>query len=114
MSTPIISAPPETTLANALEIMQSHRINHLVILTKDSQIRGLITRNEIIVKIERAAVEVANTFQKQDALCMMDPFSSISVFDKNTALACPHCQEIYKDKNSLSDHIKSTHAKTDN
>jgi CBS domain-containing protein len=111
MSAPIISIPPDMSVADALSIMEKHDIRQ-VIVSESSKIYGLIDREDIIMKMERAIVETTDAFKIDAPLCIMDPFASASIPDNKSILVCPHCQMEYKDKDLLSKHVKAIHGST--
>jgi len=108
MSSPIISVPPAVSIADALSIMEKHDIRQIVVSSGPS-VYGIIDREDIIIKIDRAVVETADAFKIDSPLCIMNPLASASLADKRSMLVCPYCSTEYSDKESLSKHIKSTH-----
>ena len=111
MSAPIISIPPDMSVADALSVMKKHDVRQ-VIVSENSKIYGLIDREDIIMKMERAMVETTNAFKIDSPLCVMDPFASTSISENKSMLVCPHCQKEYKDKDLLSEHVKVIHSPT--
>jgi CBS domain-containing protein len=111
MSAPIISIPPDMSVADALSVMEKHDIRQ-VIVSESSKIYGLIDREDIIMKMERAMIETTNAFKIDSPLCIMNPFASASIPDNKSILVCPHCQMEYKDKDLLSKHVKAIHGST--
>jgi CBS domain-containing protein len=111
MSAPIISIPPDMSIADALSVMEKHDIRQ-VIVSENSKIYGLIDREDIIMKMERAMVETINAFKIDSPLCIMNPFTSASIPDNKSILVCPHCQMEYKNKDLLSKHVKAIHTST--
>lgn len=111
MSAPIISIPPDMSVADALSAMEKHDVRQ-VIVSENSKIYGLIDREDIIMKMERAMVETTNAFKIDSPLCIMDPFASTSISENKSMLVCPHCQKEYKDKDLLSKHVKVIHSPT--
>lgn len=112
MSVPIISMPPETSIGDALKIMEKHDIRQVVIAS-GSNIYGIVDREDIIVKMERAVLENVQASKIDSPLCIMDPFSSTSVGEKKSILVCPHCQTEYSNKELLTKHIKVIHPQRD-
>ena len=109
MSTPIISVPPEVSIADALSVMEKHNIRQIVV-SSGSRVYGIIDREEIIMKIDRAVVETADAFKIDSPLCIMNPLASTSLVDKRSMLICPHCNEEYSSKEVLSEHVKTIHS----
>ena len=108
MSSPIISVPPIVSIADALSIMEKHDIRQIVV-SSGPKVYGIIDREDIIIKIDRAVAEAADAFKIDSPLCIMNPLASASLADKRSMLVCPHCSTEYSDKESLSKHIKSMH-----
>jgi len=50
MSRPVITVPPDTLLSEAVQLMQSHNINSLVV-TEDKEIKGIMKRDDIIKEV---------------------------------------------------------------
>jgi CBS domain-containing protein len=108
MSVPIISIPPEMSIKDALKVMEKHNIRQVVV-SSGSNIYGIVDREDIIVKMERAVLEGAHAFNIDSPLCILDPFASTSIGKEKSVLICPHCQMEYSDKELLSKHVKETH-----
>jgi CBS domain-containing protein len=111
MSSPIISVPPEMSLADALSVMEKHDIRQ-VIVSASTKIYGILDREDMIVKMQRAIVGTNEAFKIDSPLCIMDPFASTLISEKISTLVCPHCQAEYKDKELLSKHVKAIHTST--
>jgi signal-transduction protein with cAMP-binding, CBS, and nucleotidyltransferase domain len=111
MSVPIISIPPEMSIRDALKVMEKHNIRQVVV-TSGSNIYGIVDREDIIVKMERAVLESAHAFSIDSPLCIMDPFASTSIGKEKSILVCPHCQTEYSNKELLSKHVKTIHPRT--
>jgi CBS domain-containing protein len=50
MSRPVITVPPDTLLSQAVQLMQSHNINSLVV-TEGKEIKGIMKRDDIIKEV---------------------------------------------------------------
>lgn len=109
MSAPVISIPPEMSIADALSVMEKHIIRQLVVATSNS-VLGIVSRDGIMTKMERAATETINAATTTSSLCILNPFASTQLKDKKAMLICPHCQKEYVDKDVLSKHMQSTHS----
>jgi CBS domain-containing protein len=113
MSTPIISIPPEMSIADALSAMEKHVIRQLLI-SSGNNVYGIITREDIMMKMERAFIETAHAFRTDSPeLCIMNPFASVQIKDRGSILTCPHCQIEHQNKEQLSKHIKGIHNTVD-
>ena len=91
MSSPIISTPPKTSIADALALLEKHGIRQ-VLVSSGPEIYGIIDREDIITKMEKAMVETSNALITNSPLCIMSPLSSISIEDNKSMLVCPNCQ----------------------
>jgi predicted transcriptional regulator len=111
MSSPIISIPPEVSILDALAAMEKHNIRQLVV-SSNSKVYGTISREDIIIRTEKAVVQTLNAFKLDSAVCIMSPFASTSLMDKRNGLVCPHCSNQYNDKELLSKHVKVIHSDT--
>jgi CBS-domain-containing membrane protein len=109
MSTPIISIPPNMSVADALSVMENHDIRQ-VLVSENSKIYGILYREDIIIKLERAIIETNNATKLDSPLCIMGPFASAFISEKKSMLACPHCKVEYKDKDLLSEHVRVIHS----
>lgn len=109
MSAPVISIPPEMSIADALSVMEKHIIRQLVVTTSNS-VLGIVSRDGIMTKMEKAAMETMNAATTASSLCILNPFASTQLKDKKAMLICPHCQTEYADKDVLSKHMQSTHS----
>jgi len=111
MSSPIISVPPEVSVLDALAAMEKHNIRQLVV-SSNSKVYGTISREDIVIRTEKAVVQTLNAFKLDSAVCIMSPFASTSLIDKRDGLVCPHCSNQYNDKELLSKHVKVIHSNT--
>jgi CBS domain-containing protein len=109
MSSPIISIPPNMSIADAFSVMEKHDIRQVVV-SFDSKIYGMVDREDTIIRMEKALIETANAFKIDSPLCILDPMASTHIANKRSMLACPHCQTEYKDKELLSKHVKVIHS----
>lgn len=108
MSVPIISIRPETSIADTLSVLEKHVIRQVVV-SSGSEVYGIISRDEIMLKMERALIETFNAFKTDSPLCIMSPFASTDASEHGSTLTCPHCQTEYRSKDLLSEHVKLTH-----
>lgn len=108
MSIPIISIRPDTSIADALSVLEKHVIRQVVV-SSGPEVYGIISRDEIMLKMERALIETFNAFKTDSPLCIMSPFASTDASEHGSTLTCPHCQTEYRSKDLLSEHVKLTH-----
>lgn len=63
--TPLISVPPSMMLPNAIQLMDSHKIRHLVIVEQD-KLLGLVTRHDLVKTLQGSYVHfLRETIQEQ-------------------------------------------------
>lgn len=112
MSSPIISIPLEMSISDTLSVMEKHDIRQVVISSGSTKVYGIIDREDIITKMEKAVVQVDNAFKEDSSapLCIMNPLASSHIEEKSSLLICPHCKTEYNKKELLSRHVKETHA----
>src|ERR671919_191119 len=114
MSAPIISIPLEMSISDTLSVMEKHDIRQVVVSSGSTNVYGIIDREEIITKMEKAVVQMENA-SKEDSttpLCIMNPLASLHIQEKGSSLVCPHCKTEYAKKESLSRHVMETHSGT--
>jgi signal-transduction protein with cAMP-binding, CBS, and nucleotidyltransferase domain len=111
MSAPIISIRPEMTIVDALSVLEKHVIRQVVV-SSGSEVYGIISRDDIMMKMERALVETFNAFKMDSPVCVMSPFASTDASEHDSSLTCPHCQIEYRSKDLLLEHVKITHAES--
>jgi signal-transduction protein with cAMP-binding, CBS, and nucleotidyltransferase domain len=115
MSSPIISIPLEMSISDTLSVMEKHDIRQAVVSSGSTNIYGIIDREDIITKMEKAIVQMENAFNKDSStpLCIMNPLASLHIKEKSSLLVCPHCKTEYSKKELLTRHVKDTHADSD-
>jgi CBS domain-containing protein len=115
MSSPIISIPLEMSISDTLSVMEKHDIRQAVVSSGSTNIYGIIDREDIITKMEKAIVQMENAFNKGSStpLCIMNPLASLHIKEKSSLLVCPHCKTEYSKKELLTRHVKDTHADSD-
>jgi CBS domain-containing protein len=115
MSSPIISIPLDMSISDTLSVMERHNIRQAVVSSDSTNIYGIIDREDIITKMEKAVVQLENAFKTDSSapLCIMNPLASSHVEEKSSLLVCPHCNTKYNTKELLSSHVRETHAFSD-
>jgi CBS domain-containing protein len=115
MSSPIISIPLDMSISDTLSVMERHNIRQAVVSSDSTNIYGIIDREDIITKMEKAVVQLENAFKMDSSapLCIMNPLASSHVEEKSSLLVCPHCNTKYNTKELLSSHVRETHAFSD-
>ncbi|MDQ3839207.1 MAG: CBS domain-containing protein [Thermoproteota archaeon] len=111
MSAPIISIPLEMSISDTLSVMEKHDIRQVVISSGSTNVYGIVDREEIITKMEKAVVqmEIASKENSSTPLCIMNPLASLHIQEKSSSLICPHCKTEYTKKELLSRHVRETH-----
>jgi CBS domain-containing protein len=112
MSSPIISIPLEMSISDTLSVMEKHDIRQAVVSSGSTNIYGIIDREDIIMKMEIAVVQMENAIKEDPSapLCIMNPLASLHIQEKGSMLICPHCKTEYTKKELLSTHVKEAHA----
>ena len=112
MSSPIISIPLEMSISDTLSVMEKHDIRQAVVSSGSTNIYGIIDREDIIMKMEKAVVQMENAIKEDPSapLCIMNPLASLHIQEKGSMLICPHCKTEYAKKELLSTHVKEAHA----
>ena len=115
MSSPIISIPLDMSISDTLSVMEKHNIRQAVVSSGSTNIYGIIDREDIITKMEKAVVQMENAFKMDSTapLCIMNPLASSHVEEGSSLLICPQCNTKHGTKELLSSHIKETHAFSD-
>ena len=72
MSAPVISIPPEMSIVDALSVMEKHIIRQLVVTTSNS-VLGIVSRDDIMTKMEKAAMETINADNCDDIVVYTEP-----------------------------------------
>src|ERR671910_1014695 len=114
MSSPIISIPLEMSISDTLSVMEKHDIRQVVVSSGSTNIYGIIDREDIITKMEKAAIQMENVSKKDSSapLCIMNPLASLHIRERGSSLMCPHCKTEYNKKELLSRHVRETHIGT--
>ena len=73
MSAPVISIPPEMSITDALSVMEKHIIRQLVVTTSNS-VLGIVSRDGIMTKMEKAAMETMNGSNYGFIIVYTEPF----------------------------------------
>lgn len=115
MSSPIISIPLDMSISDTLSVMEKHNIRQAVVSSGSTNIYGIIDREDIITKMEKAVVQMENAFKMDSTapLCIMNPLASSRIEEGSSLLICPHCNTKYDTKELLSSHVKETHGFSD-
>ncbi len=105
MSSPVISLSTQSTIEEALAIMDKHVVRQVIISSGPSVI-GIVTRDNIFDQIHRATLSVSETAISGTPVCIINPKAIVLIKDQSQAkLACPYCSSPFDDKEALSKHI---------
>ncbi|MEE8132205.1 MAG: CBS domain-containing protein [Nitrososphaerales archaeon] len=109
MSSPVISLSTQSTIEEALAIMDKHVVRQVIISSGPSVI-GIVTRDNIFDQIHRATLSVSETAISGTPVCIINPKAIVLIKDQSQAkLACPYCSSPFDDKEALSKHIDRIH-----
>lgn len=109
MSSPVISLSTQSTIGEALAIMDKHVVRQVIISSGPSVI-GIVTRDNIFDQIHRATLSVSETAISGTPVCIINPKAIVLIKDLSQAkLACPYCSSPFDDKEALSKHIDRIH-----
>jgi CBS domain-containing protein len=110
MTSPVLAVGPRNTIQETLSIMDKHVIRQ-VIVSSQSAVLGMISRDEIFEKIHMATMTTAHTAIKGTPVCIINPKAIVYMKDVNTAkLVCPYCESPFDTKEGLSSHIDRLHS----
>ena len=113
MSTPVIAVNPKNTVQETLSVMDKHVIRQ-VIVSSQSAVLGMITRDELFESIHKSTVTDADTAIEGTPVCIINPKAIVYVKDVTTAnLVCPYCESPFDTSEGLSNHIEMLHASSD-
>ncbi|MBI3252806.1 MAG: CBS domain-containing protein [Candidatus Omnitrophica bacterium] len=60
----LVTAPPETTLENALALMQKEKAGYLVVADRQLKVVGMFTEREVLMKVLQKGVSLKETLDK--------------------------------------------------
>src|SRR5215475_4281484 len=110
MTTPVLAVHPKDTVQKALSIMDKHVVRQLIV-SADATVHGLVSRDDILEKIQLASISAANTALRGTPVCIINPKSIAYVKDLSAAkLVCPYCESPFDTKEGLSKHVEMNHA----
>ncbi len=109
MSSPVITLSPQSTVGEALAIMDKHVVRQ-VIISSSSSVIGIVSREGIFEQIHRATLSASATAISGTPVCIINPKAIAYIKDLNQAkLSCPYCGSPFDDKEVLSKHIDRIH-----
>ena len=109
MSSPVLTIPPNSTVGEALSIMDKNTVRQLVVSFGKS-ITGMITRDSIFEQVHKASLTQATTVLSGAPACVINPKAIALIKDlKEGQIVCPYCGSPFGDKEVLSKHIDRIH-----
>jgi CBS domain-containing protein len=112
MTSPVLAVNPHNSVQDTLSIMDKHVIRQ-VIVSSQSAVLGMVSRDDIFEKIHMATVSTADTALKGTPVCIINPKAIAYMKDlSNAKLVCPYCESPFDTKEGLSSHIDRLHSGT--
>jgi signal-transduction protein with cAMP-binding, CBS, and nucleotidyltransferase domain len=109
MTSPVLAMDPNTTIKEALSIMDKHLVRQVMIHAY-SAVLGMVTREGIYQKLETISISSEDTALQGTPVCLIDTRSIAYVKDASLAnLRCPYCESPFDTKEGLSKHIDRLH-----
>src|SRR5919112_713681 len=110
MTTPIIAVKPNTSIQDAINIMNKNNIRQIII-SSNSNVIGILSRETIYDKIHLINTNITTNMISGGPVCIINPKSiALTKSHEDThILSCPYCSSPYDTKESLSKHIDRLH-----
>jgi CBS domain-containing protein len=110
MTTPIIAVNPNTSIQDAINIMNKNNIRQIII-SSNSNVVGILSRETIYDKIHLINTNITTNMISGGPVCIINPKSiALTKSHEDThILSCPYCSSPYDTKESLSKHIDRLH-----
>lgn len=109
MTSPVLAMDPNTTIKEALSIMDKHLVRQVMIHAY-SAVLGMVTREGIYQKLETISISSEDTAIQGTPVCLIDTKSIAYMKDTGLAnLRCPYCESPFDTKEGLSKHIDRLH-----
>ena len=105
MVSPVLAVDPHNSVQDTLAIMDKHVVRQ-VIVSSQSTVLGMVSRDDIFEKIHLTTVLTADTAIRGTPVCIINPKAIVYLKDVNAArLVCPYCNLPFDTKEGLSGHI---------
>jgi aspartate carbamoyltransferase regulatory subunit len=109
MSSPVLAVTPNTTVQDALSIMDKRHVRQVMVHAY-SAVLGMVTREAIYQKLETISVSSEDAALRGMPACIIDTRSIAYLKDvKKPSLKCPYCESPFDTKEGLSKHIDRLH-----
>jgi CBS domain-containing protein/uncharacterized C2H2 Zn-finger protein len=109
MSSPVVAVDSKDSVRQAVNTMDKHSVRQLIV-SSDSSILGLVSREDIVEKIQQASMLADDNAFSGTPVCIINPKAIIFMKDKNTIrITCPYCESSFDTKESLMRHIPNAH-----
>jgi CBS domain-containing protein len=110
MTSPVLAVDPKATVQEALSIMDKHRVRQLIV-SLTSSVLGIVYRDDIFEKIQKATISTADTALRGTPVCIINPKAIVYMKGLNSVnLKCPYCELPFDTKDGLSKHIDRLHS----
>lgn len=109
MTSPVITVFPDSTIGQALQIMEERTVRQ-VIVTSGTSVIGMVTRGAIVKQIQKTTLSATQTAISGTPVCIINPKAIAIVKDAyQSKFPCPYCGSPFDDKEVLSKHIDRIH-----
>jgi signal-transduction protein with cAMP-binding, CBS, and nucleotidyltransferase domain len=109
MTCPIIAVSPNTTVKEALSVMDKHNIRQVMVHAY-AAVLGMATREDIYQAIETLSVSSEDTAISGTPVCIINSKSISYIRDISKAnFVCPYCESPFDTKEGLSKHMDRLH-----
>ena len=109
MTSPVLAVNPQTTIKEALSIMDKKKVRQLMIHAY-AAVLGMINREDISERIEQISLSLEDTALSGTPACIIDTKAITYMKDTSKAkFQCPYCGSPFDDAEVLSKHIDRLH-----
>lgn len=86
MSTDLITVTPAATLAEARNLMHTHRIHHLPVIDENAHLVGLMTLTDVLAATDSVLRDTANRIHASEILVKDVMVTDIATIDEHASL----------------------------
>jgi len=109
MTSPVLAANPQTTIREALDIMDKNKVRQLMVHAF-AAVLGILYREDISERMEKISLAMENTAISGTPACIIDTKAISYIKDTSKAkFPCPYCGSPFDTKEGLSKHIDRIH-----
>ena len=109
MTSPVLAVDPQTTVKNALEIMNKKNVRQVMVHAY-SAVLGMVYREDIYKMMETISLCSEDAALHGTPVCIIDQKSISYVKDTSKAkFVCAYCESTYDSNEALSKHIDRLH-----